>query len=166
MCVCVCEYYNCKKPQNSLPYLEPQHSAPPWETRPHLLKPVGVLGSGPDFQQRGRGTGRGGRGWGIGFGLNRFTAEGSFLLRLWPFVVVAAAKETAGSLSLALLRHIKASFSSLQPLGFEVGFSGDSTQVGRPAFECLSCTWVILEALALRRCVTGGQTVAPFSLEK
>lgn len=127
---------------------------------------MGVLGSGPDFQQRGRGAGRGGQGWGIGFGLNRFTAEGSFLLRLWPFVVVAAAKETAGSLSLALLRHIKASFSSLQPLGFEVGLFRRLNPGGRPAFECLSCTWVILEALPLRRCVTGGQTVEPFSLEK
>lgn len=91
-----------------------------------------------------------GRGW----GLDRFTAEGcfSFCLRLFP--AVAAARETASGLSLALLRHIKASFSSLEPLGFEVGFFQRLNPKGEPAFKCPSCTWVTLEALPLRRCVT------------
>lgn len=81
-------------------------------------------GKGWEFWGPIRTPSKGGGARGLGLrswlGLDRFTAEGSFLLCLWLFPVAAAAKETAGSLSLALLRHIKASFSSSEPLGFEV----------------------------------------------
>ena len=154
--VCVCVYYNCKKPQKSLPYLEPQHSAPPWETRPHLLRAGGHSGVWSRLPAEREGS----RAWGAGLGnwlwpeqvrCRRFLLASPLAFRCsgccqgnsqQPFPGPAQAHQ-----SLLFL---------LQPLGFEVGLFRRLNPGGRPAFECLSCTWVILEALPLRRCVTGG----------
>ena len=50
--------------QKSLPYLEPQRSAPPWETRPHLLKPGGRSGVWSRLPAEREGS----RAWGAGLG--------------------------------------------------------------------------------------------------